>query len=166
MKIQIIVVALLVSVTRIDAQESQQGAANPVAATLEITSAQRPVPLDESKQLLVKFWFQQLMLSALYRDVVQQSSLDEWQQRLSSQSHLHCRYSAVAILAIPERRTLTFDEALLPLSPEHYPDYIFIKRGQQVLRLAKYDPWVLHKLMSESGLPFYASLSKVERGLF
>jgi hypothetical protein len=135
-------------------------------ATLEVTNAGHVQSLDASKQDLVRFWFQQLMLSALYRDVVQDSSPDEWQKRLSSQSRIYCHYSSVATLAIPERRTLTFDEALLPLPSEDYPDYIFIKRGEHVVRLAKYDPWVLHKLVAESGFSLYERLSTVERGLF
>jgi hypothetical protein len=55
---------------------------------------------------------------------------------------------------------------LVPLPSDRYPNYVFIKRGQQVQRLAKYDAWVLRKLLSEAGLPVYEGLSGVERALF
>ena len=108
----------------------------------------------------------QLALSALYRDVVQDSSTEEWQKALASPSRIHCWYDTTAMLALPERRTLVFDEILLPLSGDRYPAYLYVRRGEHVLRLAKYDPWVLHKLVSESGLSLYPQLANVERGLF
>jgi hypothetical protein len=121
---------------------------------------------DPQKELALKFWLQQLMLSTLYRNVVQDSSLDEWQRNISAPTRIHAHYPKVVFLAIPERPVLSFDEALLPLSSDGYPAYIFIKHGKRVQRLAKYDPWVLHKLVSEANLPLYEKLSAVERGLF
>jgi hypothetical protein len=56
-------------------------------------------------------------------------------------SGIHCTYPTMATLAIPERRTLTFDEALVSVTCG-YPDFVFIRRGAHVLRLGKYDPWV------------------------
>lgn len=116
---------------------------------------------DKAKQQSVRYWFQQLMYSCLVTDVVQDSSPEEWQRAANSPATLLVNYGRVATLACPERATvLTFEEALLPL--EH-PDYIFIRRGTEVLRLAKYDPWVLRKLGTELGLPLYGELENVER---
>jgi hypothetical protein len=139
----------------------------PQQGIFEVTYSGRTQSLDEATQLSAKFWLQQLMLSALYRDVVQDSSLDEWQQQSKAQSRIYCRYSSQATLAIPERRTLNFDEVLLPLPSGEYPAFVFVRHGRSVLRLAKYDPWVFHKLVSEAALPGYESLSAgVERALF
>jgi hypothetical protein len=136
-------------------------------STIELYRNNDKMPMfDEQKDLTLMFWVQQLMLSALYRNGVQNSSTDEWQRQLAAPTRIHCRYSSVVALAIPERPTLSFDEALLPLQSDSYPIYIFIKQGQRVQRLAKYDPWVLHKLVVEANLPFYENLSRVERGLF
>jgi hypothetical protein len=133
---------------------------------LTVLSFGQPQTLDETSQQEVRFWLQQLMLSCLMSNVVQESSPEEWGRRLAWPKHLHCRYGRTATLAIPERdRILEFDEVLLPLT-ESYPDYIFVKRGPQVLRLAKYDPWVLHQLVSAIGLPLYQDLTKVERHHF
>lgn len=134
--------------------------------TLELVKNEQVVPFDGPKQVTLKFWLQQLMLSALYRDVVEDSSLDEWQQQLSVATRVHCRYSPPANLAIPERQALSFDEVMLPLPADQFPSYVFIKRGDQIHRLAKYDPWVLRKLLSEAGLLLYPGLSGVERALF
>jgi hypothetical protein len=136
-------------------------------SAIEVYSNNDKVPMfDDQKDLTLMFWVQQLILSALYRNVIQDSSPDEWQRQLAASTRIHCRYSSVVALAIPERPTLSFDEALLPLQSDSYPSYIFIKEGQRVQRLAKYDPWVLHKLVVEANLPLYKSLSRVERGLF
>jgi hypothetical protein len=138
----------------------------PQGTVFEVTYSGQTLSLDEPTLLSAKFWLQQLMLSALYRDVVQDSSLDEWQQQMKVQTRVYCRYSSQATLAIPERRTLVFDEVLLPLPSGGYPSYVFVRQGRSVLRLAKYDPWVFHKLVSEAALPGYESLSRVERALF
>jgi hypothetical protein len=108
--------------------------------------------LTESKNLAVKFWLQQLVLSALYRDVVLESSLDEWQRQVNVLPRISCDYPLETRIAIPERRTLEFEQVLLPLAGGGYPAFIYLRQGSLVLRLAKYDPWVLQKLMVESGL--------------
>jgi hypothetical protein len=134
---------------------------------IEVYKAGEAVSLDAQKQPMLQFWLQQLMLSALYRNAIQDSSLDEWQRRLSVPTRIHCRYQSAVALAIPERPTLSFEEALLPLPSAEYPDFIFVKRGARVQRLAKYNPWVLRKLVSEANLlPLYEDLSQVERTLF
>jgi hypothetical protein len=133
---------------------------------LEVTSVGKVLSLDDERQEDVKFWLQQLMLSALYHGVIEESSLGEWQQRLASHSRIHCVYGATATLAIPERSKLTFDEALMSTAGRGYPDFIFIKHGEHVLKLAKYDPWVLQKLVTEARLPPYPGLSGVQRQRF
>jgi hypothetical protein len=160
-KSSLIVVAVMAFAVQAFAEESI-----PPPPRLEVVSENQVVWFDAQKQLSITFWLQQMMLSALYRNVVQDSSLQEWQRHLAAPTRIHCRYSSLATLAIPERQTLSFEEVLLPMSAERYPDYIFIKRGSKVLRLAKYDPWVLYKLDSESGLSRYERLSTVERALF
>jgi len=160
-KSSLIAVVVMALAGQVFAEESP-----PSPPTLEVVSENQAISLGEQKQRSITFWLQQLMLSALYRNVVQDSSLQEWQRNLSTPTRIHCRYSSLATLAIPERQTLSFDEALLPIPSDGYPPYIFIKRGPNVLRLAKYDPWVLYKLDSESGLGRYGKLSTVERALF
>ena len=133
----------------------------------EVSSAGARQALDEARELKVKFWLQQLMLSALYGDAIFASSAEEWQRLRWSPSRIHWRFPSTQTLAIPERRVLTFEQVLLPFPPgRHYPADIFIRTGDSVLRLTKYDPWVLQKLISESGLPPIDSLSNIERALF
>jgi hypothetical protein len=135
-------------------------------ARLEVSSAGKVQSLKDTRELTVKYWLQELMLSALYRDVIQEVPVEEWQQRLSAPSRIYCSYSSTVSLAIPERETLAFDEVLLALPTDHYPDGILIKHAQRVLRLGKYDPWVLNRLMLESGIAPYPGLANVERALF
>lgn len=143
-----------------------QGLPKPTPA-FEVSRDGARQTLDEPGELKVKFWLQQLMLSALYRDVILDSSAEEWQRLLASPSRIHWRFPSTATLAIPERKVLTFDEVLLPIPQgRSYPMDIFVRSGERVLRLAKYDPWVLQKLLCESGLPPIESLSKIERALF
>jgi len=132
---------------------------------LEVAVAGKVQGFDEPKQLAIKFWFHQLMLSALYRDVVLDSSLEEWQRQLSLQSRIHCTYPTLATLAIPERQVLTFDEALMPVT-QGYPEFVYIKHGSQVMKLGKYDPWVFQKLVSESGVLPPSTNPRIERALF
>jgi hypothetical protein len=139
-------------------------ASNATRPKLSIVGTERA--LDDAKELSIQFWLPQLVLSALYRNLVQEASVDEWQQALTSTSRIQCRYPAPATLALPERPVLVFDEILLPLSAERYPAYIYLRHGERFLRVAKYDPWVLHKLVSESGFSLYPKLASVERGLF
>jgi hypothetical protein len=132
---------------------------------LEVAVAGQVQKLDEPKQLLIKFWFHQLMLSALYRDVVYDSSLEEWRRQLSLQSRIHCTYPTLATLAIPERQILTFDEALMSATKD-YPEFVYVRRGSQVMKLGKYDPWVFHKLLSETGILRPSMNPPIERALF
>ncbi|MEO6568338.1 MAG: hypothetical protein ABIO94_06205 [Opitutaceae bacterium] len=155
-----LVMMLVLTVTGAHAQENRDTMGLSIVATGAVS------PVDEAKALSTKFWLQQFMLSALYRDVVQEASQEEWQRALASPFRIHCRYAGSATLALPERRVLIFDEVLLPLPEERYPSYIFIRQGTRILRLAKFDPWVLHKLVSTAGLPLYSDLARVERGLF
>ncbi len=157
---------LLLALAPIAGQDAARVDVTSADAKLEIVGAQRTQPSTEAEQLSIRFWLQQLMLSALHRDVVQESTAAEWEQKLSAPSRIYCRYSTPATLAIPERRTLVIDEVLLPLPTQRYPDFIFVKQGQRVLRLSKHDPWVLHKLVSVSGFSLYNSLATVERTLF
>ncbi|MES2696592.1 MAG: hypothetical protein V4773_24195 [Verrucomicrobiota bacterium] len=159
-KLPVMVMMLVLTVAGTAAQENRN------ATGLSIVAAGSVSPGDEAKELSTKFWLQQLVLSALYRNGAQEASPEEWQRGLASPSRIQCRYAASATLALPERQVLIFDEVLLPLSEERYPAYIFIRHGERILSLAKYDPWVLHKVVSEAGLSLYPSLAKVERALF
>jgi hypothetical protein len=110
------------------------------------------VRLTERENLTIKFWLQQLVLSALYRNVVQESSLDEWERHVNVVPRISGEYPPGTKLAIPEKQTLEFEQLLLPLPGARSPDYIYLRQGTRVLRVAKYDPWVLQKLLVESGL--------------
>src|SRR3954466_11114133 len=63
------------------------------------------VKLEEGKELAVKFWLQQLVLSALYQDIVQASSLDEWKRQVGALPRIACEYPPNTKIALPERRT-------------------------------------------------------------
>jgi hypothetical protein len=131
---------------------------------LSVVGAERA--LDDARELSLGFWLPQLVLTVLYRNVVTGASAEDWQQALASPARIQCRYPTPATLALPERRVLVFDEILLPLSAESYPSFIYLRHGKRYLRVAKYDPWVLHKLVTEAGFSLYANLANVERGLF
>lgn len=133
--------------------------------TLEIVAAGQPSPVASVHEDAAEFWLQQLTLSALYRDAITTASVDEWAEQLAARSRLHLVYPTTATLAAPGRRVLEIDEVLVPLT-RTYPDYVFVRHGDQVLRLAKYDPWVFRKLMTEAEPALAASLPVVERGLF
>ena len=82
---------------------------------LEVRNAAgQSVALDFRKESLVKFWLQQLVLSALYRDVIQDSTVSEWTTALNSDAFILCHYPANSMLALPERSALTFDQILFP----------------------------------------------------
>lgn len=132
---------------------------------LEVKTAGQSVSLNAPEDLAVRFWLQQLVLSALYRNVVQDSTAIEWSDALKAETTILCRYPANSLLAIPERPTLTFDEILLPLPAGGSPAYVYLKHGSSYTRVAKFDPWVLGKLKVEAGL--LAKLDPtVDRGLF
>ena len=135
------------------------------SARLEVKTAAKSVTLDSSKDLAVKFWLQQLVLSGLYRNVVQDSTVSEWTTALQVEATIHCRYPANSLLAIPERQTLTFDEILLPVPASGPPAYVYLKHGSTYTRVAKYDPWVLGKLKVEAGLSTRLEPA-IPRGLF
>ena len=129
------------------------GAGEQPSSKLTVTTPNsRAVSFTNSKDLTVKFWLQQLALSALYRDVIAEASAEEWAQAEKSPSKIHCVYPPQSHIAIPERQLLTFEEIVVPFTEEGYPAYIFLKHGGQYLRLAKYDPWILWKLKVEAGL--------------
>lgn len=149
---------LLIATAPIEASANER-------ARLEVKTAGHLVSLDSPKDLAVKFWLQQLVLSALYRDVVQDSTVNEWTTAWQAEATIHCRYPAHSLLAMPERQTLTFDEILLPVPASGWPTYVYLKHGATYTRVAKYDPWVFGKLMVEAGLS--AKLEPtVARGLF
>jgi len=129
------------------------------------SSSGQTIALNAEKQQQVKFWLQQLTLSALYRDVVQESNAAEWTQALQSGASIYCQYPANSLLAMPERQTLAFDAILLPVPDQGFPAYVFLKHGSKYKRVAKYDPWVLQKLEIEAGLLSQREPS-VQRWLF
>ena len=154
----------LIAAVMVGTQAFGQG--TPTISKIEVYRTGDVVSIDAEKEVTLKFWFQQLMLSALYRNVVQDTTLAEWQRGASSPTRIHCRYGATVSLAVPERPSLSFEEVLLPLPFDRYPDFILIRRGDRVQRLAKYDQWLLHKLVSKAEITFYENLSQVERTLF
>jgi hypothetical protein len=151
-------VLLLIGTAPIEASANE-------SARLEVKTAGQSVTLDSPRDLAVKFWLQQLVLSALYRDVVQDSTVSEWTTALQAEATIHCRYPAHSLLAMPERRTLTFDEILLPVPASGLPAYVYLKHGSTYTRVAKYDPWVLEKLKVEAGLSTKLE-PNISRGLF
>jgi hypothetical protein len=110
------------------------------------------VALSETKDATAKFWLQQLTLSALYRNVVEDSDEAEWSKAMLSSQSIFCRYPANSKLALPERPLLSFDEILVPLPDQGGPSYVLLKHGAEYKRVAKFDPWVLEKLKIEVGL--------------
>ena len=151
-------VLLLIATAPIEASANE-------SARLEVRTAGQSVSLDSPKDLAVKFWLQQLVLSALYSDVVQDSTVSEWTTALQAETTIHCHYPANSLLAMPERRTLTFDEILLPVPASGWPAYVYLKHGSTYTRVAKYDPWVLGKLKVEAGLSTKLEPT-LSRGLF
>jgi len=162
-------IALVVLVGMLVCGSVRNALGAPPESALEIRNGDKVVTIDqlsEQKTHVIKFWLQKLMIHALYRNVVLESSLSEWQEKMKGDALLYCRYPSTATLAIPERRTLEFDEVLLPMGPPLHLDYIYLKRGEVVLRLAKWDPWVYYKLATESGGRTPETWSQLERHLF
>jgi hypothetical protein len=141
-----------------------QDSSNDVS-TLQVTTAGQISQFDLDKERVVKFWLHKLLLSALYQDLITDSTLQEWQQQAAVPTRLYCRYSSRATLALPERPTLLFDEVLIPVQSIS-PRFLYVKRDDTVLRLAKYDPWVYVKLATEAGIPVHPSWLAVERGFW
>lgn len=156
---QALLALLLTGVSLLDARATE-------GAKLEVrTAAGQIVALDSQQELAVKFWLQQLALSALYRNVVQKSSADEWTSALQSGAAILCHYPASSMIALPERSTLTFDEILVPVPAMGAPPYAYLRHGASYRRLAKYDPWVLEKLKLEATLSTKLEPA-IARGLF
>ena len=122
-------------------------------STLTVTiSGQNAESFAGSKGLAVKFWIQQLALSALYRNDVESASASDWERAAKSPSKIHCSYPANSHMALPERQLLTFEEIVVPIPERGYPDFIYLKHGESYSRLAKYDPWLFWKLKVEVGI--------------
>jgi hypothetical protein len=136
------------------------------ATTIEIAVQGATRSLAPERQEAVKYWFQDLMLSAVYRDVVLDSSAEEWAEASRSGSKIDWRCDSTETLALTERTHVSFDEVILPLPSDRYPDYIYVRRGQRFQKLAKYDPWVLHRLTVEADVQRYPKLDSVPRGIF
>jgi hypothetical protein len=128
------------------------------------SGADKVVTFDSPKELTLQFWLQQLYLSALYRDVVQESTAAEWAQAMGSQKLIRRSFSRSVTLALPERQPLIFDEMLLPIPAQGGPPFAYLKHGAKYVRVAKYDPWVFEKLRYEAGLS--GAEPTVPRGLF
>jgi hypothetical protein len=122
-------------------------------STLTVTTSGRNAEsFSDSKDLAVKFWLQQLALSALYRNDVEGASSADWERAANSSSKIHCLYPANTHIALPERQLLTFEEIVAPIPEKGYPDFIYIRHGESFSRLAKYDPWLFWKLKVEVGI--------------
>src|SRR5690349_15870631 len=106
------------------------------ASTLTVTTAgQTAGSFVESKDLAVKFWLQQLALSALYRNVVDTASSADWERAMNSPYKIHCLYPANTHIGLPERQLLTFDEIVAPIPETGFPAFIYLKHGESFLRL-------------------------------
>lgn len=139
------------------------------SALVELVVADNTRHFDQDQERVVNYWLTQLMLSALYQNIVTPSDLRDWKQRMTAPIRLHVRYSARATLAIPGVPVLEFDEVLLPLQPpsqfqSNAPDFIYLKRDNSVTRMAMYDPWVYVKLATEAGIPVHPRSLTVKRG--
>lgn len=152
----------LAAVAMFSARSFAQDLSNDIS-TLQATTAGQNWQFDQDKERVVKFWLHKLLLSALYQDLITDSTLQEWQQQAAVPTRLYCRYSSRATLALPERPTLLFDEVLVPVQSIS-PRFLYVRRDDRVVRLAKYDPWVYVKLATEAGIPVDPSWLAVERG--
>jgi len=120
---------------------------------LTVTAAgERVGSFAGSKDLAVKFWLQQLALSALYSNDVESATSADWERAASFPSKIHCVYPTDSHIGLPERQLLTFDEIVVPIADKGYPDFIYLKHDESYFRLAKYDPWLFWKLKAEAGL--------------
>ena len=137
---------------------------SPTTKILEVVATAETRALDEEAQTRIKFWLQQLMLSALYQDLVTESSATEWEEYRHAQTRIYCRYASRATLGIPERPVLVFDEVLLPWAPANTLHWIFVKKDDEVRRLVFWDPWVYAQLVSAAGIPLHPSWQHVQRG--
>lgn len=141
-------VALLLIAAALSNAAAESGAFKVVVVKADSKAA----TLDAQESLAVQFWLQQLYISAVYHDVVLDSTADEWALVEKSPALVRCEFAATTRLALPGRRTLDFDEMLLPVPVSGMPSFAYLRRGSEFKRLAKYDPWVYQKLRFESGL--------------
>ena len=119
-------------------------------STLTVTISGRAVEsLAERKDLAVKFWLQQLALSALYRNNFSGASSADWERATNSPTKIHCSYPSNTYIALPERQLLAFEEIVVPIPDHGHPDFIYVRHGESFSRLAKYDPWLYWKLKVE-----------------
>jgi hypothetical protein len=132
-------------------------------STLQVTNAGQTREFDQDQNRVIKFWLHKLMLSALYQDLITDATLQEWHHEAVVPTQLYVRYASRATLALPERSALLFDEVLVPIQSVS-PKFIYIKRDDTVMRLAKYDPWVYMLLANEAGIPVHPSWKDVKRG--
>ena len=144
-----IVLGLLVSALFSGLAAADERAASMLTVT---TSGRDAESMTGSKGLTMKFWLQQLALSALYRNGVESASAADWERAAQSPSRIHCLYPANSHLALPEHPLLTFEEIVLAIPERSYPDFIYLKHGESYSRLAKYDPWLFWKLKVELGM--------------
>ena len=122
-------------------------------STLTVTiSGQTAETLAEPKDLRVKFWLQQLALSALYRNNFNAASSADWERATNSPSKIHCSYPPNTHIAIPERQLLAFEEIVVPIPEKGYPAFMYVKHGESFSRLASYDPWLYWQLKVEVGI--------------
>lgn len=125
----------------------------PATSRLEVVLAEgQTIPHDEASDLMIKFWLQQLVLSGLYRNVVLDSTSEDWSKAQEARPRIHCIYPADSHIALPERPMLTFDEILVPVPERGYADFVYLRSGTKYFRVAKYNPWVFQKLRLESGI--------------
>jgi hypothetical protein len=144
-----IVVGLLVSAMLGGLSAAGERAGSTLIVTISGRGAESPA---EPKDLTVKFWLQQLALSALYRNNFSGASSTDWERATSSPSNIHCLYPPNTHIALPERQLLAFEEIVVPMPEDGYPDFIYVKHGESFSRLAKYDPWLYWKLKVEVGI--------------
>ena len=104
------------------------------------------------------------MLSGLSQGVISNGTVSEWEwaAELAAPTRIYRRYSSRASLAIPGRETLTFDRVLVPIH-SHRPDFVYLRRGAEVMCLAMYDAWVYVRLATEAGVSVDPSWLAVER---
>jgi hypothetical protein len=122
-------------------------------STLTVTVSGRAAEsLAEPKDLTVKFWLQQLALSALYRNNFSGAGSADWERATNTPSNIHCSYPSNTHIALPERQLLAFEQIVVPIPEDGYPNFIYVKHGESVSRLASYDPWLYWKLKVEVGI--------------
>jgi hypothetical protein len=131
---------------------------------LEVVVDGEAKDFDSERQTRIKFWLQQLMLSALSQDLMTESGPPEWDEFRQVPKRIYYRYASRATLAIPERPVLIFDEVLLPWHPADTLHWIFVKKDDEVRRLVFWDPWVYVQLITAAEFPTHPRYQHVQRG--